>query len=127
MSRQFRSALDEASSSLDEAWEAYFVEDTPFTRAEMEAATRRFIDVLHPFVGHELAFRFQVALEEWIDANQRLLSFNAAVSSGVASVVADDALRRDLLDRQSIALRGFEEIQKAVKESLDALPNEGAS
>ena len=105
--------------------------DSSASRSNMRAAARDYISRLHPVIGHEAAFQFEVAFQDYLDALDRREQFRATLN-GRSTLDEDETRTLCILKEDAdAALRTLQVVERAVRTKLDDVGHreamEGAS
>jgi hypothetical protein len=124
-------ALRDALDAFQTAILGWTQADSIASRANMRAAANDYIRRLHPVIGHEAAFLFEVAFQHYLDALDRREQFRTTLNG--RSPLGDDEARtlRILRNNADAALRTLQVVERVVRTKLDDVGHretmEGAS
>jgi hypothetical protein len=105
--------------------------DSSASRANMRASASDYISRLHPVIGHEAAFQFEVAFQHYLDALDRREQFGTTLIG--RSTLGEDETRTLRILREDVdaTLRTLQVVERVVRTKLDDVGNreamEGAS
>ena len=90
-------AHNAASKRMMAALDDFERDSSPSVRAKTHAAIHRYIQCLHPLIGHEAAFRYEASWRRFEDATDQIQEFFAAIAG--RTVDATDAELQRRLER----------------------------
>jgi hypothetical protein len=93
--------------------------DSSASRSNMRAVAGDYIRCLHPVIGHEAAFQFEVALQRYLDALDRREQFRTTLNGRSTLNEDETGIRRILREDADAALGALQVVQRVVLTKLD--------
>ncbi len=112
--------LAAASDAVHAAVNDWTREQTPQTRATVDAATREYVNHLPRIVGRAVAQRYAQRLREYREAADRFDALRATLNAAPSVDTADAELLRHVAEEESASGRAYEAAVAAVMAALDS-------
>jgi hypothetical protein len=113
--KALRDALDVFQSAIFGWTQA----DSRATRSDMRGAASDYVSRLHPVIGHEAAFQFEVAFHQYLDALDRREQFRTTLNGRTRLDEGETRTRRILKENADAALRTLQAVERVVRTKLD--------